>query len=164
MLSNISLQHKWNRLYARHQRGLLSTDEQLNMLLQTGVDAFGMEIGLISHIHRRTYTILYSTVAKSVCMQYALNKTYCEITFRNQEIFSISHASDSNYSNHPSLARFGVEAYFGSPLMVKGRCSGTIAFIQSQPTEPFSEGEKMLLRQLARKAGQILSAEAEHKN
>jgi GAF domain-containing protein len=164
VLSNISLQHKWNRLYARHQRGVLSVDEQLNLLLQTGVDAFGMEIGVISHIQHKTYTILYSTVPQSVCMQYSLNKTYCQITLKHQDILAIPHASDSGYANHPSLARFGVEAYFGMPLVVNGRCFGTIAFIKSQPTEAFSEGEKLLLRQLARKAESILSAEQKREN
>jgi GAF domain-containing protein len=164
VLTDISLQHKWNRLYARHQRGVLSVDEQLNMLLQTGVDAFGMEIGIISHIQHRKFTILYSTVAKSVCMQYSLNKTFCEISLKNQEVLAISHASNSDYARHPSTTHFGVEAYFGMPLIVNGRSFGTIAFIKSQPTEAFSEGEKMLLRQLARKAGSILSAEAKREN
>lgn len=164
MLSSVSLQHKWNRLYAQHQRGVLSVDEQLNMLLQTGVDAFDMEIGVISHVQNKKYTILYSTIAKSVCMQYSLNKTYCQIALKNQDILAISHASESEYANHPSLDRFGVEAYFGMPLIINGHCFGTIAFIKSQPTAAFSEGEKMLLRQLARKAERILSAEHANEN
>jgi GAF domain-containing protein len=158
VLTNVSLQDKWNRLYARHQRGVLSMDEKLNMLLQTGVDAFGMEIGLVSHIQGKNYTVLYSTIAKSVCTQYALNKTFCELSFMTKDIVAI-HDASSQYNNHPARLRYGVEAYLGIPLMIDGRLYGTMAFIKGEKQSPFSEGEKSLLRQLARKAENILSAE-----
>lgn len=158
MFANISLQAKWNRLYARHQRGQLTTDEKLNLLLQTGVDAFNMEIGVISHIHNNTYTILYSSLSKSVCLQYNLSKTYCEATFKSNEILAIEDASTS-HPQHYSRRRFGAEAYLGIPLIVKGKRFGTLAFIKGQKHGSFSEGEKSLLRQLARKAESILSHE-----
>jgi GAF domain-containing protein len=158
VLANTSLQDKWNRLYARHQRGLLSTDEKLNMLLQTGVDAFGMEIGLISHIQGNSYTVLYSTIAKSVCMQYSLSKTFCELSFRTKDIVAI-HEASSGFSQHPAKTRFGVEAYLGIPLRIDGRIYGTMAFIKGESKTPFSEGEKSLLRQLGRKTETILAGE-----
>jgi two-component system, sensor histidine kinase len=157
VLSAISLQDKWNRLYAKHQRGTLSLDEKLNMLLQTGVDAFNMEIGVISHIHNQNYTILYSTQPRSVCMQYSLHRTYCELSLKLKDVFAIHNASESQ-QNHPARLRFGVEAYFGIPLRIHGRVYGTMAFIKGQAKTPFSEAEKTLLRQLALKAESILEA------
>lgn len=158
MFNAVSLQGKWNRLYALHQRGQLTTDEKLNMLLQTGVDAFNMEIGVISHIRNNTYTILYGSISKSVCKQYSLSKTFCETTFKSNEIFTVEDASHS-YPNHYSRNQLGVESYLGIPLIVKGKRFGTLAFIKGQKHGSFSEGEKSLLRQLARKAESILSHE-----
>jgi GAF domain-containing protein len=157
VLASVSLQDKWNRLYARHQRGSLSLDEKLNMLLQAGVDAFNMEIGVISHIHNQNYTILYSTAPRSVCMQYSLHRTYCELSLKEKDVLAIHNASES-HENHPSRKRFGVEAYLGIPLRVHGRVYGTLAFIKGQAKTPFSEAEKNLLRQLALKAESMLEA------
>lgn len=157
MLPSISLQDKWNKLYALHQRGTLSTDEKINMLLQTGVDAFGMEIGVISHVKNKTFTILYSSYSRSVCMQYPLQKTYCDYSLAQNDTFAIHDASTS-HSNHFARVRLGVESYFGIPLIINGKVYGTLAFIKGIAKTPFSEAEKSLLRQLARKAESILTA------
>ena len=157
MLSSILLQDKWNKLYARHQRGTLSTDEKINMLLQTGVDAFGMEIGVISHIKNKTFTILYSSYPRSVLMQYPLHKTYCEYSIKQKDAVAI-HDASSSHSNHYARVRLGVESYFGIPLIIKGKVYGTLAFIKGIAKTPFSEAEKSLLRQLARKAESILES------
>jgi two-component system, sensor histidine kinase len=157
VLSQISLQGKWNRLYALHQRGTLNTDEKLNMLLQTGVDAFGMEIGVISHIQNNTFTILYSSYPRSVCMQYPLHKTYCEFSLAQNDAYTIHDASTS-HNKHFARVRLGVESYLGIPLIINKQVYGTLAFIKGIAKTPFSEAEKSLLRQLARKAESILAA------
>jgi GAF domain-containing protein len=156
----LSLQNKWNRLYERQRQGKLSADDRLDLLIQTGLDAFGMEAGLISHISGSKFTVLYSASPATLCLQYPLQETYCDITVACEEILAIQHIEKSPFAQHPSYARFKLEAYFGIPLWVRGKIFGTLAFTQSLPRlKRFSTSERDLLQSLAKSAAGFLEEE-----
>jgi hypothetical protein len=52
---------QWNRLNSLAGRGNLSTMDWLRMMLNIGMDALGMDMGIISHIVGQDYTIQFCT-------------------------------------------------------------------------------------------------------
>jgi GAF domain-containing protein len=153
----IAINRKWNHFYARQRRGALDTADRLNILLETGRDAFGLENGTISRIAKGRYTIEYSTVSAWLDLQFPIFYSYCDITLKVNDILAIDHMSHSPFISHDGHKLFKMESYIGIPIWVDGYLHGTLAFTSAAPrSELFNARDKTFLRGMARSAEHIL--------
>ncbi len=112
-----------------------------------------LESGIISSISDNTYTIEYlypqdSDLEKG--MQFDLANTYCDITYKADDVVDIEHMIESAYQGHPCYEQFELESYIGIPLSANGDRFGTLNFSSTNPrTEPFTKADKDILRLLA---------------
>lgn len=153
----IALNRKWNQFYARQRRGVLNTTDRLNILLETGRDAFRLENGIISRIAEEQYTVQYSTVCEWLGSQFSVYDTYCDITLQLNDVLATTHISRSPFSAYGEHKLFKMESYIGIPIWVKGCLYGTLAFTSAIPrTKAFNERDKTFLRGMAKSAERIL--------
>ena len=70
-------------LHAISADGKSSTEDKLKRLLQLGLDAFDMELGIVSHIRDGVYTVV-SAISPEDALQkgdsFELKNTYCRDT------------------------------------------------------------------------------------
>ena len=128
----------------------LEVSQQFEAALQTGAHLLNLEIGLISQVDGDVYKILYAFV-----LSYGpergqildLKHTYCDLTLEINKVISIDHVGGSEYKTHPCYENFGMEAYIGIPLWVKGKKFGTLSFSSVSPREPnFNETDHDFVR------------------
>jgi GAF domain-containing protein len=152
---SIVFNRKWNHLYARQQRGVLDPSDRLNLLLETGRDAFGLEDGLLSRITDHHYTIQYTTFHEWLNLQVPLYYTYCDLTLKINDVYAVSQAP---FANHPGQRMLKIESYIGAPIWVNDCLYGTIAFFGTSPRrENFNERDKNFLRGIVRSAAHVLN-------
>lgn len=155
----IVLNRKWNHFYARQQRGVLDTTDRLNILLETGRDAFRLENGMISRITEGQYTVKYSTVYEWLDLQFSVYDTYCDFTLEINDILATTHISSSPFAACGEHRLFKMESYIGIPIWVNGCLYGTLSFTKLTPRiEAFNERDKTFLRGMAKSAERILSS------
>lgn len=127
-------------------------DERANKLLQIGLEQLDSELGIISSINNRQYTILYSNNTDIVGEIFDLGMTYCSITLNmlSKKVFSIEHFSKSKHRSHPAYEVFKLETYIGSPIMLNNTPIGTINFTKSLAREkPFCPQDRDMCKHLA---------------
>lgn len=154
----IAFNRKWNHFYARQRRGALDKSDRLNILIETGRDAFGMENGLISRISGGCYSVEYSTLTDWQNLQFPLYQSYCNITLKINDVLASQDMSQLIFVHYREHSPLKIESYFGISLWVQNSLYGTIAFTASKPkTEHFTERDKNFLRSIAHSAERILS-------
>ncbi|MEM9831210.1 MAG: response regulator [Bacteroidota bacterium] len=142
----------------------LSLEGQLQELLISVANYFDLPTGIISHVSGENYTVEYainledeSDLKIEAGAQFALQETYCSITYATNDIFAVTNMGTSEYQNHPSYQKFQLETYIGSPLWVGGEKYGTISFFSAEERlSDFTENEVDFMRLLTRWVGATL--------
>lgn len=128
----------------------LDFTEKIPALLRLGLDAFGLDIGILAQISGETYTIANAVSPDDSLAPgsvYALGDTYCRDTLKNNGPFSIHHASQSQWKTHPCYEAFQLEAYLGVPVTVTNHTYGTLNFSSATPrARPFSDNDHQFLQ------------------
>lgn len=128
-------------------------EEKLHETLELTTKALEMEIGIISRIVGKSYTVkhLYTTESGIVKGQvFSLGSTYCQITLASNKVFCINHVKQSPYAHHPCYVNTGLEAYIGTSISVNGRLYGTLNFSSSKRRQkPFQQADKEFVKLLA---------------
>ncbi len=129
-------------------------DTQLCETLRTGAVMLGLDIGIISHIAGKRYTVLYCYDEKGGVTQgleFDLDKTYCKITLAADDVIALDHVGESQYRNEECYRNFGLESYLAVPLRINGRVYGTLNFSSARPRqEGFTQGDKDFMKLMAR--------------
>lgn len=153
----ILFNRKWNHFYARQKRGALDISDRLNILIETGRDAFGMEGGMISQIVDSCLTIEYSTQNDLLGIRLPLYYSYCDITLKINDVLATHDMNSSPFSHYQEQSSLQFQSYIGIPLWVNNSLYGTIAFTSSHVRETiFTERDKNFMRGIARNAERIL--------
>jgi len=142
--------------------GRLSRSDKLDKLLDFGIDAFGLPIGIVSRIEHDTYTVLNvrspgGQIAPGT--QFDLGITYCVDTIASDGPVAFTHVFDTDRRSHPAYKEFKLESYIGASAPVRGRPFGTINF-PSPDVRPglFEQPEIDTIRALADAAGRVLES------
>ncbi|WKN32556.1 PAS domain S-box protein [Porifericola rhodea] len=143
-------------------RGNLEFEEQIDKSL-VEVSAFlGMPLGLISRIEDGQCFVEHS-VRTAIGLPDLRNRVsplshgYCSIAYRENDIVSIRHLSESEYANHPAHAEIKMESYIGVPIRVEDKVYGIVNFMDISPrAQDFSEEEREFVCLFARWVGSTI--------
>lgn len=116
----------------------LNFEEQVQAVLKMGLEAFQLDIGILSKVEGPTYTVMQCVVPEDVELSndqtFEFEKTYCYFTLHSNEVVAIEHvAKDDRLGNHPAYQAFGLESYIGIPIQAHGKVYGTINFSSPKP-------------------------------
>lgn len=128
-----------HRLYEITSHSEMGFDEQARALLAVGCERFGLDIGILSSISGDRYQVVQAVVPDGMLLgagyQFPLGDTYCCITLDADGPVGFEHVGHSDISSHPAYGTFGLEAYIGIPLRVRGKLYGTLSFSSVKPLQ-----------------------------
>ena len=138
-------------LYAvtsEHEQGF---DHQVRRLLKLG--CFDLDIGVLSHVHDQRYEIVHvvapDTLSLSDGDEFDLGITPCSLTLRADGPIAFENMGQT-HETHPAYTSFKLASYIGIPIVVDGRCFGTLNFSSPQPrTRRFDEIDVDALKLMA---------------
>ncbi|CUW41227.1 Putative signal transduction histidine kinase [Magnetospirillum sp. XM-1] len=139
----------------------INAAEQLTEALVLGARHLALPIGIISRIEGDTYTVRHHDAPPSAPLHdgqvFELGNTYCALTISTNDVVAIAHMAKSRHAGHPCYQAFGLEAYIGATITVRGQTFGTINFSSPDPyAREFDDGDIEFVRLLARWAGAVL--------
>ncbi|MDQ7025171.1 MAG: GAF domain-containing protein [Anaerolineae bacterium] len=149
MSINHAIDSYWNRLSLLSSRGNLSPHDRLNMMLNIGLDALGMDMGIVSRVVGQEYSIEFCSNRRYEGTQFALNQTYCDLTLHHNDVVDITHISQSP-KQHSVYNALQIESYIGLPLELHGQTYGTLCFVRAEPrSHTFSQDDINFMCMLA---------------
>ena len=137
-------------------------EHQIVRILELGLLRFDLDIGILSSICDSEYTVFKQVSPADVALQdgdaFQLGNTYCAITMQANRPIGFEHVAESELSTHPAYRNFGLEAYIGIPIHVKGKVFGTLNFSSPNPRpRVFSDVDIDALQLMAAWIGSELS-------
>ncbi|EPS9631632.1 sensor domain-containing diguanylate cyclase [Klebsiella aerogenes] len=119
-------------LYKSMVKRYVSIDETFKTILEEGVKAFDLSLGIVSQVEDDKYKLLAVSgapdgVYKGLTLE--LKNTYCKKVIDDKKIISIENAGKSkNFNTHPVYINMNLESYISAPIWVRGMIWGTINF------------------------------------
>lgn len=122
----------------------LSHHDKIQSLLSLGLNHFGLEKAIISHVVKNDYIVEYCVDLKDELKPLAvfdLSDSYCVHTLSADRPTGFHYVAKSEIKNHPCYKNFKMESYIGAPIRLSGQIYGTVNFSSPLPTEPFSKDD-----------------------
>jgi PAS domain S-box-containing protein len=116
----------------------LTGHEQIKQGLKIASNYLELPIGIISEINKPDYVVKEYFLEEDdgslfVNQKFEFEKTYCDITYKQNSKIAISHFSQSEFSSHPAFEIFGLESYIGTAYFVNEKKRGTVNFSSPNP-------------------------------
>ena len=129
--------------------------------LNTGIEIFGMKIGIVSNIVKDDYIICNAISPDNSIHKndiFALQDTYCREVFHSSKVLGFPHVGGlEEMKDHPVYQNMKLEAYISAPIFVSGELFGTLNFTSTTPRDNgFSEHERDLISLMADSIGAFL--------
>jgi len=144
----------------------LTLKDKIEQVLDLGLDVFGLDIGIISHIKDDEYHVDYIRGPDGVPAPgtvFPFNETYYAHTYTANGPTGFHAAGDSEIRNHPCYLNFKLESYLGTPIYVDGERYGTINFSSPEKQDkPFSHNHHLLIQLFAEWIGNELSRQSKN--
>ena len=141
--------------------GEQAVDEGIEAILELGCEYLGLEIGILSAIDDTAYTVeqvVAPTAAIQAGDQFDLRETFCDVVVNSEQLFAETEIGDAGMGSHPAYRAQGLDSYIGTAVVVDGERYGTLNFSQSAARkQPFTEGERTMVRLFAQWIGKELS-------
>jgi PAS domain S-box-containing protein len=136
-------------------------EELFDDFLRTGMDIFGMEIGIISRVAEREYEVLHvrSPLEELAAgLRVPVSSTICEHVIRRQGTLTIRDAAtDPDFHDHAVHREWRTASYIGTPIFVRGTVFGTLNFSSRRTfPRPFAASDGEIIELLARSIGHYL--------
>lgn len=133
-------------LYEALAKRYSSPEETYHSILNEGLKAFNLSLGIISQIEGDCYSLLAVSPRGgelSVGMVFELKNTYCQRVVDERKIISVEHAGRySCFNAHPVYISMQLESYISAPIWVRKKIWGTLNFSSTKIREiPFSEDD-----------------------
>ncbi|EMN8534223.1 diguanylate cyclase [Enterobacter hormaechei] len=153
-----------NRLHSLYQalaRHASSPQAAFITLLEEGLTAFNMTLGIISQIVDNRYTlhaVSPSLEGMSPGMTFDIQGTYCQLVVEKGHIISVLNAGKhADFKTHPIYRQMRLESYISAPLWVRGKIWGTINFSSKEiRTEDFTDEDRDFIGLMAKEIGSLL--------
>ncbi len=138
-----------------------SLEETYHAILNEGLKAFDLSLGIISQIKGESYSLLaVSPTGKEISagMVFELKNTYCQRVFSERRIISIEHAGeDPDFNTHPVYISMQLESYISAPIWIREKIWGTLNFSSTQiRTVSFSEDDYKFISLMAEGIGSLI--------
>lgn len=156
--------HTTETLMAIAQDKTIDSSQRLMRLINIGLEELDLELGIISEINGKRYTVQHSNNDELIAEEFKLGHTYCSITMglKNEKVMAINHFAISEYFRHPAYKAFNLEAYIGTPIYVHGKKYGTLNFTKPEPRKTtFGDAERKLVLQLGEAIATVLEEQTE---
>ena len=137
-------------LYNIASASSLTFEGRIQALLELGCQRFGLEIGILAHVHGERYEVMAvrspdNSIVRGVVLE--LSNTRDRETLEDRSIVSFEHARSSPRGVHPAFSAWGMESYIGVPVRVAGRIFGTLSFAAPDPrASPFKPADLEFLK------------------
>ncbi len=135
--------------------------ERSNELLQEGMSALKMPVGIVSHIYGDNYEIVALKCAAGtleVGSVLPLEETYCRDVVLSRKTIAITEIDGTpGLRRHPLYLKMPLEAYISSPIFNQGQVWGTINFTSFSFRPPFSSSDIALMECFAKQLSMSLS-------
>lgn len=138
---------------------VLNQDQKIHELLKVGLEHFGLEIAIISHIIKKDYIVEYCVDLNEDLEEstvFNIDGTYCVHTLKENKTVGFHYVRESRIKHHPCYESFKLESYIGTPIYLDGGLYGTLNFSSVSPTDPFSKDDYILMESLADTIGYLL--------
>ncbi|ELV3374584.1 diguanylate cyclase [Enterobacter cloacae] len=153
-----------NRLHSLYEALELhasSPQVAFTTLLEEGLAAFDMTLGIISQIVDNRYTLLAvspSLEGLSPGMTFDLQDTYCQLVVKKRHIISLLNAGrHPDLKTHPVYRQMRLKSYISAPLWVRGKIWGTINFSSTEiRAEDFTDDDRDFIGLMAKGLGSLL--------
>ncbi len=131
-----------------------SITERSNELLQQGMSALHMPVGIVSHIYSDNYEIVALKCAAGsleVGSILPLADTYCRDVVSGRRTIAITEMDGRpGLRGHPLYLKMPLEAYISAPIFNHGQVWGTINFTSFSLRPPFSNSDIALVESFAK--------------
>ncbi len=156
---------KLRKITASHT---LSFDEKVNNILTLGVNAFDLNVGILSHIENGEYHIVRSISLDNSFpseTKITLQDTFCEYVINSDGPISNSEVSKSDWKSKPSFEKFHVASFIGTTVYQSGKIFGTLTFFsQRQVNTKFNDDDLEFIQLMANWLGLELEMQIYEKN
>ena len=129
-------QRRLNHLQQTTVSSELSFHEKIRSLLVMGLDEFGMEVAILSHVEGGVYSIVAAVSPDNSLqpgMSFSLNNTYCKHTLKRRQPVGIEEADANLGMDHPYYRNQRIQSYIGTAVYVRGKIYGTLNFSSYKP-------------------------------
>lgn len=138
----------------------LSFEQRIQGFLSLGRKYFEFELAFLSSIDADRYKVMAVQKSNTVDVKFKsgdefdLDITFCREAFRSGELVCFESAQNSKWSEHPAYDAFGLEAYIGTPVIVKTKPYGVLCFTSfNQRTKLFKDSDRQILKLMAQWVG-----------
>ena len=162
-------EERLQRLYDATSRAGLSFDEKQDEMLRLGCEQFGLEAGVLARVTGERYTVTQAVSPGGSVFRKGfacgLSEMFCGavLAVEGGAVVALGHADEAEaWRAHPARSRFGLQAYFGAPVVTGGRVYGTLSFSSKTPRAggsagsggaPFTRSDEEFLRLMAQWVG-----------
>lgn len=148
-------------LYEALAKRHASPEETYHAILNEGLKAFKLSLGIISQIEGDRYSLLAVSPTRgdiSAGMVFELKDTYCQRVVSENRIISVEHAGEHpDFNTHPVYIGMRLESYISAPIWVRENLWGTLNFSSTQVrTISFSEDDYEFISLMAEGIGSII--------
>jgi PAS domain S-box-containing protein len=156
----------------RYQKGLrlinnlsATSSDNIDKILEKSLEFVSeylkLPLGIISAIKKGKYQVRNYFSKDPTGLKkgqvFDFKNTYCDLTYRNDGVTSISLMSKSSYSGHPCYKSFEIESYIGAIVYVNEKKYGTVNFSSVNPRkEKFDELDEDFIVLYANWVGSII--------
>lgn len=148
-------------LYEALAKRHASPEETYHAILNEGLKAFNLSLGIISQIEGERYSLLAVSPTRgdiSAGMVFELKDTYCQRVVSENRIISVEHAGEHpGFNNHPVYIGMRLESYISAPIWVRENLWGTLNFSSTQVRAiSFSEDDYEFISLMAEGIGSLI--------
>ncbi len=148
-------------LYEALVRKHTSPEDRYQAILNEGLKAFNLSLGIISNIEGESYSLLAVSPTDgdiSAGMVFELKNTYCQRVVSERRVISVEHAGTHPvFNSNPVYIGMRLESYISAPIWVREKLWGTLNFSSTQiRTTPFSENDYEFISLMAEGVGSLI--------
>ena len=129
-------------------------EHRIRALLDVGCRRFNLSMGLLTRQCGDKLQVQYAHPQQGFIREGAVVPvcdTFCSHALRSPDPIMIARASESEWESDPGYTNLGLEAYFGTRVLVDNQIYGTLCFVGKNPhIEKFTEADTDFLMLMAR--------------
>ncbi|WP_109832992.1 GAF domain-containing sensor histidine kinase [Reichenbachiella versicolor] len=154
----IGLANNLKKIHHLTVKNFQNIDQLFQNYIATGLEIFGMEMGIISRVDGDLYIVI-DVLDKSNAikkeMEFPLADTYCAQVVKTNSVIGYAQVGNlDELKNHPVYVNMKLESYLSSPIHVGGEIYGTFNFTSHTPRKNgVSEPERDLIALMAGNIG-----------
>lgn len=147
----IVIDSTWNRFSLLiQQSGSIHKAERGKLLLNTGLDAFAMQVACLSIITNDRYRITASNSRAHQAQTVPLRNTLCRFAVKQDNILTGSNMLGVDWQRYHVHPLFRFAAYIVAPVRIDGTIFGTLFFGSAVPRKQrFTERDKSYMKMLS---------------